>query len=320
MNSLAVVEFETMQRMSIALYKSGYFADVKSEAQAIVKVMAGAELGLAPFASMTGIHIINGKPTLSANLIATLVKNDPRYDFGVPVCNNELCQVVWFENGKDVGDSSFTIEEAKQANLTGKAVWKQYPSDMLFARAITRGARRFAPGIFGGAPVYTPEELGADTDQDGNIVEGEIVPEPSKNSQPPEPTPEPAPAAIEIPDDVDTNDLLMGKVEQPEPEPRKVEAADLDSKIADARAWLLEKVRDDKVGLTVVAGALGMAGFTPDDAEGKGNKKHVENWLNGPECKDLRDSGLKVDFRANVSKKGAITIFDRATARKVATE
>jgi len=147
-----------------------------------------------------------------------------------------------------------------------------------------------------------------------------VTSKPSNNGTPPEPTPEPAPAAIEIPDDVDTNDLLMGKVEQPEPEPRKVEAADLDSKIADARAWLLEKVRDDKVGLTVVAGALGMAGFTPDDAEGKGNKKHVENWLNGPECKDLRDSGLKVDFRANVSKKGAITIFDRATARKVATE
>ena len=71
-NKLAVVQdFDTMQRMSMALFKSGYFSDVKSEAQAIVKVMAGAELGLQPFASMTGIHIISGKPTLSANLIAT---------------------------------------------------------------------------------------------------------------------------------------------------------------------------------------------------------------------------------------------------------
>ena len=41
---------------------------------------------------------------------------------------------------------------------------------MLFARAISRGARRFAPGIFGGSPVYTPDEMGADVDEEGNVV------------------------------------------------------------------------------------------------------------------------------------------------------
>jgi hypothetical protein len=46
---------------------------------------------------------------------------------------------------------------------------------MLFARALTRGARRYAPGIFGGAPIYTPDEMGVDTDEDGHIVQGEIV-------------------------------------------------------------------------------------------------------------------------------------------------
>ena len=73
MNQLIVAnDFDTMQRVSMALYKSGYFKDVQSEAQAIVKVMAGSELGLPPFASMTGIHIIQGKPVLGSNVIATL--------------------------------------------------------------------------------------------------------------------------------------------------------------------------------------------------------------------------------------------------------
>jgi hypothetical protein len=45
---------------------------------------------------------------------------------------------------------------------------------MLFARAISRGARRFAPGIFGGAPVYTPDEMGVDTDEEG-FIEGESI-------------------------------------------------------------------------------------------------------------------------------------------------
>jgi len=169
-NQLAVYQnFDNISKAAKALQKSGYFKDVTSEAQAIVKVMAGAELGLPPFASMAGIHIINGKPALGSNVVATLVKNDPRYDYRIDECNNKICAINWFEDGKLVGVSTFTMEEANAAGITGKPTWKAYPSDMLFARAITRGARRFAPGIFGGSPIYTPEELGADVDEEGYI-------------------------------------------------------------------------------------------------------------------------------------------------------
>ena len=161
--------FTILQRQAKALYKSGYFEDAKSEAQAIVKVMAGTELGLPPFASMTGIHIIKGKPTLGSNVIATLVKNDPRYDFKIKKCDSVACILEWYENGEKIGEASFTIEEAKSAGLTGKDNWKKYTSDMLFARAISRGARRYASGIFGGSVVYTPDEMGVDTDEEGFI-------------------------------------------------------------------------------------------------------------------------------------------------------
>ena len=175
-NALAVYEqMNALQTAAQALYTSGYFGDVKTQAQAMVKVMAGAEIGLPPFASMSGIHIVNGKPTLGANLIATLVKNDPRYDYRVKVADNDRCILTWYENGAAVGESSFTMTEANAAGLTGKQTWKAYASDMLFARALTRGARRYAPGIFGGAPVYTPEEVGADMDDDGQIVTVEVV-------------------------------------------------------------------------------------------------------------------------------------------------
>ena len=166
--------FSELQRQAKALFASGYFTDAKSEAQAIVKVMAGSELGLPAFASMTGIHIIQGKPTLGSNVIATLVKNDPRYDFKIKQCDNTVCVLGWYENGEDVGESSFTYDEAKTAGLTGKDNWKKYTSDMLFARAISRGARRFAPGIFGGSVVYTPDEMGVDTDEEG-FIEVKVV-------------------------------------------------------------------------------------------------------------------------------------------------
>lgn len=168
-------EFEVMQRMAKAMVASGFFSDTKDVAQALVKIQAGREMGLPAFASMSGIHIIQSKPVLGANLIATLVKNDPRYDYRIRTCDNNQCVLVWYESGKPVGESGFTIAEAQTAGLTGKDNWKKYPSDMLFARAISRGARRYAPGIFGGAPVYTPDEVNLDTDEDGRIVAGEII-------------------------------------------------------------------------------------------------------------------------------------------------
>lgn len=49
-----------------AFAESGMFADTKSAAQAIVKIQAGQEIGIPPFAAMTGIHIIQGKPAIGA--------------------------------------------------------------------------------------------------------------------------------------------------------------------------------------------------------------------------------------------------------------
>lgn len=197
--SHALTVYERMNEMTSAanaLHASGFFSDVKTQAQAMVKVMAGAEIGLPPFAAMSGIHIVQGKPVLGANLIATLVKNDPRYDYRVKTADNGQCVLTWYEGGKVVGESSFTMNEANAAGLTNKDNWRKYPSDMLFARALTRGARRYAPGIFGGAPIYTPEEMGVDTDEEGHIIEGQIVtvetpappPPPKTQPRPPAPT------------------------------------------------------------------------------------------------------------------------------------
>ena len=186
MNALVQYEdgkFDVMQRAAKALAESGYFADAKSLAQAVVKVMAGAELGLAPFASMAGIHIIQGRPALGANVIATLIKNDPRYDYRVVELTDAVCRIQFYENGQACGVSEFTATDAKKA---GTKNMDRYAKNMLFARAMSNGAKWFVPGVFGGAPIYTPEELGADVDGDGDIVEGVLVEtaQPAKATRP----------------------------------------------------------------------------------------------------------------------------------------
>ena len=56
--------------ISKSFFESGMFADIKSAQQALVKIMAGQEIGIPPFAAMTGVTIIQGKPTIGAGLIA----------------------------------------------------------------------------------------------------------------------------------------------------------------------------------------------------------------------------------------------------------
>lgn len=175
-------KFEVMARTAQAMAQSGFFTDARDVSKAMVKVLAGRELGLGPFASMTGIHIIQGRPAMGANLIATLIKNDPRYDYRVAELTDDICTIVFFEGGQPVGESTFTRADARRA---GTKNLDKFPRNMLFARAISNGARWYTPGIFGGTVVYTPEELGADTDADGAVIDWQ--PAASNGHQPPPP-------------------------------------------------------------------------------------------------------------------------------------
>jgi|GEM_PF-1216018 len=174
---------ETMT-LGDTLAKSGFFSDAKQAAQAVVKILAGRELGLGPIASMTGISIIKGQVSLGANLMATTVKRDPRYDYRVAKHDAEICSIVFYQNGEIVGTSTFTLDDADKAGLSGDN-WRKYPRNMLFARAMSNGVRWYCPDAFGGSPTYTPEELGAETDGEGNVIEGQF-------HDTPRPTPTPA--------------------------------------------------------------------------------------------------------------------------------
>jgi len=141
--------------------KSGMFTDVKSQAQAVVKILAGRELGLAPLESMTNIYIVNGKVALQAKIIGSLIKKSGKYDYVVEKLDDQECIMGFYlveEDGKKVelGKSTFTIKDAARAGIVNKDVWKNYPRNMLFARALSNGARWYTSDVFCG---YTAEEI-----------------------------------------------------------------------------------------------------------------------------------------------------------------
>ncbi|NDG19053.1 MAG: hypothetical protein EB117_12385 [Betaproteobacteria bacterium] len=166
---------EELGRIGQIFVTSGFFSDTKDAAQAIVKVMAGQELGFAPIASMTGVYIVKGKVSLSANLMAAAIKRSGRYTFKVLQLDAKECSIEFYEilGGKreSIGISSFTMAEAAQAGLAGSATWKNFPRNMLYARAMSNGAKWYCPDVFGG-PIYTPDELGAVVDgETGEMVD-----------------------------------------------------------------------------------------------------------------------------------------------------
>lgn len=178
------VKLETIEdalKIGAILAQSGYFKDSRNEQQAVVKILAGIELGLPPVAALQGIFLVDGKLSLSASTCAALVKRSGKYNYKVRRHTDQECTIEFYEKWSDsweiVGESTFTIQDAQRAGLANKQNWRNYTRAMLFARAITQGSRWYCADIFSGA-IYSPDEINPDLqlNEDGELVEVEPVP------------------------------------------------------------------------------------------------------------------------------------------------
>lgn len=192
-------EIDTLWRLAAALSKSGFFRDAKRESEAFAKLVFGRDLGLSATQAMSEIHIIEGKPEMSANLQASKVKASGQYDYRVLDLTDSKCAIEfgpapapmrdtdgqWLPWPGALGISEFTTEDAKRADLSGKANHRRYPRNMLFARAMSNGVAWYCPDVMNGIRVYA----------EGEIAEARTArPEPAQNAE--QPSEEPVDATI----------------------------------------------------------------------------------------------------------------------------
>lgn len=183
---LQITTIDDLKNVAGLFLQSGIFEDLtggpeKAMAQAAVKVLAGQELGITPFAAMKGIHLIKGKPTPSYQMVGAIIKRSPRHNYKVLRSDDECAEIEFFCDGISQGKSKFDTADMQRANLGGDN-WKKYPRQMRFARAMTMGANLYIPEVFAGS-IYTPDEFGVDVDDEGNPVSApEVPPEPKKQS------------------------------------------------------------------------------------------------------------------------------------------
>ena len=158
----------TLKDLATTFVQSNFFKDTKSASQAVVKIMAGHELGIPPIAAMSQVHVFEGKVELGARLLASLIKRAPNYRFKVLRCDKQACDIEFFERERidsawseweSMGNASFTEQDAQDANLLNKTNWKSWREDMMFARALSRGFRRYCSDLAGGAAIYVEGEI-----------------------------------------------------------------------------------------------------------------------------------------------------------------
>ena len=175
-------------------------------ANAFVAAETGAALGLEPLQALASIAVINGRATLSSDLMAAVIR---RAGHTLRIVENSPESVTATLIRADDKKFEFTVtwdrEKATKAGLWGqRGPWSQYPTQMLRARAITEVARQGASEALMGM-IYSPEDFGATITDTGEVLEAEVIddtptPAPSKPRPASKPAAAPAqPAPLDKP-------------------------------------------------------------------------------------------------------------------------
>lgn len=164
-------------------------AYVGKPANVLLAAEYGRSIGLDPVTAIQMTHIVQGKPTASAQLVGALVR---RAGHKLRVKGDALtatCKIVRADDPEFTFEVTWTMDRAKKAGLLKNPVWGNFPEAMLKARAITECARDACPEVLAGIAAYTAEEVGgsveiieAQTAQpeiaalpDGTVIEGTVL-------------------------------------------------------------------------------------------------------------------------------------------------
>ena len=156
--------------------------------------------------AMQTVAFVQGRPVIDATMQRALAE---RAGYRIKVlddeCTDETAKVEVWRGDERLGSATYTIAQARTANLAGKDNWKKNPGDMLVARATTRAIKRHAPSVLLGLLVGDEVEQ-ADT----------LAPLTSAPDAPHAPAPaDPAPAAEPEP----PADIVDAEVVEPDNEP-----------------------------------------------------------------------------------------------------
>jgi len=162
------------------LFSSGFVPDgLRTWQQAAAIIVKGLELGFPPMYSFDKIYIVGGKAALQAEpMLALIKKNCSDAKIEILETTPNICRIKSQRVGQEPQITTYTYDEVSKiqyykggnlADLKDKYAWKNYRQDTLRSRCVSRMKREHFPDVDLGMS-YTPEELGADINEDGDII------------------------------------------------------------------------------------------------------------------------------------------------------
>lgn len=128
----------------------------------LAAILTGAELGLGPMTAIGKVHNIEGRASLSSEVMRALVLSRGHHIVIAESGPAKVTVVGWRANDERPVDGenrfTWTMDMAKRAGLDSRQNWRKYPQAMLLARATAELCRAVFPDCMAGI-TYSDEEL-----------------------------------------------------------------------------------------------------------------------------------------------------------------
>lgn len=175
--------------------------------EATAAILAGSEIGLQPMTALKAFDVIQGQAAPRAITLRAVVQSYG-HEMVLVESTATRCRMKGRRRGSQEWQTvTWTIDRAKDLQLTSKDNWRKQPAAMLVARATSELARLIAADAILGIG-YTVEEI-----QDGAPIETVTVVEAAEPAQvrtlsrrrpelapvEDQPEPEPEPTTVEVP-------------------------------------------------------------------------------------------------------------------------
>jgi hypothetical protein len=166
----SVSEFGVMKETASMLVQTGFLPGaIKTPEQAIAIILTGRELGIGTMAALNTINVIQGKPTVSPQLMLALIERSGQLaDIQIEPHNGGAVRCTMKRKGRSPHTEIFGDAEAAAMQLSGKDNYKKQKQTMYRWRAVAACARVVFPDVITG--LYTPDEMGVDMTEDGELL------------------------------------------------------------------------------------------------------------------------------------------------------
>lgn len=156
---LQPLDIDSAYRLAKAFTNGRLYGKFTSPEAIFTIIVKARELGLKVTSALDGFHIIEGKPSASADMIRSLSERHPDCEY-FQLIESTAESATWETKHRRHPKPTrytYTIAEARQAGLTS-GNWAKRPRDMLCKTAGSKLARLVYPGAVMG--LYCPSELG----------------------------------------------------------------------------------------------------------------------------------------------------------------